>query len=117
MGSKVHNLTLEGKAGSGKPLLFSAHISTSLRIPVPPAEITGERFPRDTRCVAARDLQPCVTDSGLVQLHQHRENETLPVAHSQQAPRQSRGSTRGAPSPRRARGAGHRGDNGQVAGL
>lgn len=75
-------------------------------IPVPPAETTGERSPRDTRCAAARDLQPRVTDSGLVQLHQHRENEALPVAHSQQARRQSAGIHPGRTEPEEGPGSG-----------
>lgn len=99
----------QAQASPCYPLLVSPPHSG---IPVPPAEITGERFPRfprDTRCVAARDLQPRVTDSGLVQLHQHRENEALPVAHTQQAPRQNAGTQPGSTEPEEGPGSGSQG--------
>lgn len=86
----------QAQASPCYPLLLSPPHSG---IPVPPTEIPGERFPRDTRCVAGRDLQPCVTDSGLVQLHQHRGNQAMPVAHSQQPPRQSAGTHPGSTEP------------------
>lgn len=109
MGSKCLISRLEARQAQASPchpLLVSPPRSG---MPVPPAEITRERFPRypgDTRCVAARDLQPCVTDSGLVRLHQHRENEALPVAHSQQAPRQSAGIHPGSTEPEEGPGSG-----------
>lgn len=99
----------QAQASPCYPLLVSPPHSG---IPIPPAEITGERFPRfprDTRCVAARDLQPCVTDSGLVQLHQHRENEALPVAHTQQALRQNAGTQPGSTEPEEGPGSGSQG--------
>lgn len=106
----------QAQASPCYPLLVSPPHSG---IPVPPVEITGERFPRFPRypVCRSRDLQPCVTDSGLVQLHRHREKEALPVAHSQQPPRQSTGIHPGSTEPEESLGAGHRGDNGQVAGL
>lgn len=99
----------QAQASPCYPLLISPPHSG---IPVPPAKITGQRFPGNTRCVAAGDLQPCVTDSRLVQLHQHRENEALPVAHSQQAPRQSAGIHPGSTEPEEGPGSGSQGEQG-----